>query len=419
MVRLTSRQFADHARERLVRVAPFVLGQYAVTICSFGAGVIIARQYGAAARGAFVVLSVLDEFLLRVIGLGLPEVAGRVRAQSPNDIPRLAAAVRRCCLRSALLCVLPAVLLAREVFGLSGAGAIVIGVGCAALPGLGAWRSYCRYVAFADGRSRLATAIPTVQWLCTAGALWMFAMTGIAHGFALLLSYGLGSVASTLLGSTAVQWPEIRAPASVTPLLRNYGRFAGAAVVGSVGTLAVVRLDQVVVYWWLGSAPAGQYAAAAALSGGVLQLGNALAWYGYGAATATVRPEVSASRLNRATIAVGIVSWPLAAVAPEAITFLYGDSFAGGGRAAQILLLVAPFQARLVVFLVASAGAGIPSMAARAQLLALAVDLLLVFPLSSAWGVTGAAIASAAAYSAAASFGDILRIRDRRLRKIL
>lgn len=399
-------------RGRVQRVAPFIVGQFGAALTTLIAGVLVARELGPAGRGVLAVISIADESALRLVGGGLPELSGRMQRLGRGrlgDLRRLLAAYMA---GSVVVLLGPSAWMVRALFETTGWSTIAWGAALAVAPAAGVWRAHLRHVAFAQGRVRVANAIPVVQWGVVAAAFVILAELSSDPVVLIGLSYVLGVAASTAFAAmTAPHFAPGTPGRPLRGVAREYIRPGSMAVAGSLGTIASARLDQLVVVGLLGRRAAGLYAVAATLPSAMLQLGNALAWSAYKEAAESHDGGVSRRRLNRMTLAVAGLCAPAVVVAPILIPALFGQEFRGAVFAAQVLLVAAPLQARIIMVVVMSTAGGAPRVGAAAQVTCILVGLGLLPLFASAWGINGAAAASAVGCVAGVAVAEVASSR--------
>lgn len=233
--------------------------------------------------------------------------------------------------------------------------------------------------------------------LAAAGALTLrsalavsFATTVAGYGASLLVGRGLPS-RRFQRATTAAQL-----------------RFGSRLAIGMSASLAVGRLDQLVMVRLVASAELGFYAVAAtaASAGGALSQGLALALF------PRIRQATSGRQRRRETrravrwVLIGSVSMAaaIALSAPFVVPALFGDGFRTAVPALWILLPGQVASDLTTVAGTALQARGEPGLATRAQLLAAALTIVAIVPAVHRFGIGGAAAVTSTSQFAALAY---------------
>lgn len=173
-------------------------------------------------------------------------------------------------------------------------------------------------------------------------------------------------------------------------------------------TLAIYRLDVVVVAVFMSTRSVGLYSAAAAVTEGFLLLPDALA--------AVLIPHVSAhperrdvsSMVRVATVATLAVGLPVAIFGASLMTLIFGPAFRDGVKALPPLVLAVMALAAwklLVADLAARGNTRSRAVSAGLGLTAMIVSDLALVP---AFGIVGAGVGAALGYATAAAFAALV-----------
>jgi O-antigen/teichoic acid export membrane protein len=178
---------------------------------------------------------------------------------------------------------------------------------------------------------------------------------------------------------------------------------AGFGLRGFVGTLASMtnaRLDQMVMFPFLGSGQLGLYAVSVSVASLPQGIGQAISARSFGEVASSAERTAEAARyLRLVALVVGGASCAVAVVAPVAIPLVYGEAFRGA--VAPLLLLLPGTMALALVFASTSTMQvlGQPGLPSWAELAGVAVTVGGLAALLSPLGIAGAALVSTASYA--------------------
>ncbi len=248
--------------------------------------------------------------------------------------------------------------------------------------------------------SSLVILIEEISFLPVFGLLWTL---GLREGLLIILSL-LGADVIT----AAVAWARLSRRGFRRPgwavdltLAREIWAFGIRGEVGSVLLLVNLRLDFVIVEAVAGPAALGIYAVASKYAELLRVPSDAVLWVLY---PHFARHEPSGSTANprtmmrRVGVAVAAGAVPLAVLSPLVVPTLYGPAFAAAVIPACILLVGLAGEGLAAVAVGYLYGQGRPGLASAATGAGVAVTVVLDLLLIPHLGVTGAAIASSAAY---------------------
>lgn len=375
------------------------------------AAILVAQLLGPGARGQFAAVATAVEVLHRVLGHGLPEAVAYKTSRGALTVEDVRRTARR------LIRLVPVSLglglAATTLPGFAGggtAGAIAIVVTLASIPLVTARQSLHRDHLFASGHV-LAPAGCEV----TRGAIPLFAAIVIAatsggsdRQWLLVGSILVGELASLAIAAAAsarLVAPTDRPAVDVATLDGEVRAYARQALPSAVLQPVNQRADQLVLAAFVTSAQLGVYSAAVSLSLLVGTAGVAFSQTLYPKLRAMGRSGDGVNEVVRRIIThIILVSSPLAVVLviwPQPIlTTVFGPEFAAAATATRLLAVGALLTGVGLALLHATNARGRPQLGSRAQVLALLVQVILLPVLVHFYGITGAAVASLAAYSA-------------------
>lgn len=280
---------------------------------------------------------------------------------------------------------------------------VAAGLAVAAVPYTASAKSCWRETRLALGQSQRTAIGEAVRALLTLG----FAVLAGAYGnelggsvatVTLLLGLPLSELATRLyLRIPTIEIAERKLPPT-------FASFARAAYFASLAQPLNQRFDQLILLFLLSPAEIGLYASAVSLSliVGIFGVGVAQAVYPrlstQGGAHDTARKNVLRLEMLLLILIVPVAAAVLVS-APQLIEFAFGPRFAGAAQSTRILLIGAVITSVNIVGQIGLLSMGRPSVASRAQFFALFVQLVLLVPLASVFGIEGAALASVAGYA--------------------
>jgi len=382
-----------------------VAARVAALGCVFGITLLLAHDGGAAIVGVYALLHVLPGLTGTVVSSGLPIAAPYFLAGPDRENPRLPATLASTALLGGVagtaLWIACAPLFGPVLF--SGLPLhLVMFAGLAVLSRLVVITAKaCSQGADDLAGSNAVIFIEQFMFLPAYGALWL---AGV-HGFtALIASLLLADCMTSLLA-----WSRLArkgffgsfAPPSVQ-LARRVGAYGMRGQVGGVMSQLNLRLDFILLTVLTGPAVLGVYAVASKFAELIRVLGMALQYVFYPkfARDTPMRAVDNARRLlPRAGLLSASVLIPLWISAGFVIPAFYGSAFASAVTPTRIILLGLAFDGIAGVISASLYGLARPGLNSCAMGAGLVVTLVLDLTLIPRFGATGAAIASAAAYT--------------------
>jgi O-antigen/teichoic acid export membrane protein len=373
--------------------------------CVFGATLLLARNGGPAVVGVYALLHVLPGLIGTVISCGLPVATPYFLASPGGDSRRL-----------------PSTLLAMALVG--GAAGAVLWVVSAPVSGPLIFSELSQPLVMLAGVIVLSRLLVITAKACSQGSDDLSGSNAVIFGeqFMFLPAYGLlwaagfggfGIVVGTLLLADAMTgslaWARLARrgffQGGTRPslqLARRIGAYGLRGQVGGVMSLLNLRLDFILLSALTGPAVLGVYAVASKFAELIRILGMALQYVFYPAFTKQGRAQAAASArtlMPKFGLVSATVLVPLWLAAGVVIPAFYGSDFSSAVTPTRIILfgLALDGVAGLVTgFLYGVGRPGLNSLAMGAGLaVTVALDLLLI----PRFEATGAAIASAVAYT--------------------
>jgi O-antigen/teichoic acid export membrane protein len=238
--------------------------------------------------------------------------------------------------------------------------------------------------------SRLIPAIGS-----TAAIVVLYIGGWLSVGTAALVA--IVSVAAAILPLVVIVY-EARPLSIKRSLIRESVPFGFKAWIASIGELANLRLDQLLMTRLVSARQLGLYAVAATIAG-FSQLLTATVGPAIAPRVATGDREVVGRGLRVTLAFVCAASLPVAAITPVLLDVLFGSSFADAAPFVWILLVAGVPLAGVWVLGPALTTAGHPGPAARAEIASLTVTLIALLVLLPQIGALAGAIVSVLAYS--------------------
>lgn len=368
-----------------------VIGRLIASALALISAPIVARAIGPEGRGETAAALALFNLVPIVLALGVPLEVRRLAAHG-----HASAAVRTArifCLTALIPAAPVAILLDRLLFqGLDGSTRVVAVVGVILSPLMMSWMCD-NAVLVAQRRYRavfLLQVTPPSVYVILVLVLWI---AGEARP-STVLACNIIATSATFVGAMLLT----RIPVGGTrwgyrKLVGNGIRYAGS----SIAEAASSRLDQVLVLPLIGAYQAGIYAVAATVSSIPLAFGQAIgaSYYPLAAiAHEQDRPKLRTEAI-RTGVAAGVLVVPIAGIASVvAIPLVFGSGFTASVPVAGVLFSGA---AALVIAYIGSmvlAAEGRGVQMTIAQVISLAVGVLLLMVLGPLWGALGASVAS-------------------------
>lgn len=233
--------------------------------------------------------------------------------------------------------------------------------------------------------------------------LLVFSIGGLTLRGALLAQ--MGSMALTTLAVSYLcykiwggEHPKLEAP-----LLRQLFGFGIPTALAGLSYLVSSQLDQILLTQLVGPTELGLYVVAVGLSWGILPASQAVSVVAY-SHMAQAREQGGQTRITRRSLA--LTFWLLLAggvsgalLAEPLIVLLYGQSYKAAVGPFRILVLAIPFLGGNQILGNLLRGTGRPLFAGLCELMGAILTVALLIILLPSYGITGAAIASLAAYA--------------------
>ncbi len=382
-----------------------VAARVAALACVFAITLLLARDGGAAIVGVYALLHVLPGLIGTVISSGLPIAAPYFLAGPDRENPRLPATLVSIAFvggaAGTMLWVAAAPLFGPLVFG-SLRLPLVMLAGLAVLTRL----TVITAKACSQGTDDLAGSNAVIfteqfMFLPAYGSLWLAGVHGFTAliGSLLLADCATGTLAWSRLARRrffgSLDRPSLQ-------LARRVAAYGMRGQVGGVMSQLNLRLDFIILSVLTGPAVLGVYAVASKFAELIRILGMALQYVFYPKfARETSRETVATARrlLPKAGLLSASALIPLWASAGFVIPEFYGSAFASAVTPTRIILCGLVFDGVAGVISASLYGLARPGLNSWAMGAGLAVTLALDLTLIPQFGATGAAIASAAAYS--------------------
>jgi O-antigen/teichoic acid export membrane protein len=385
----------------------------------FVATLLLARNDGASAVGVYALLHVLPGLVGTVVSCGLPGAVAYFHAGASRDDRRLPATIVALCaagaVGGAVLWLAAAPLIREPLFPELGLGLVLVVAGLV-----------------------VTRLVVTTAKSCSQGTedLWGSNRVIFTEEFMFLPAYGVvtaaggTSFAAVVLGllladvaTATLSWSRLvrrgffaDAARPSRALARRVAGYGIRAQLGTVISQLNLRLDFILLTVIAGPAVVGVYAVASKFAELVKIVGMSLSYVLYPrfAREAGAKALATVKRLlPQAGLATAVCVVPLFALAPVVIPVVYGRSFHGAIVPAQIILVGLVFEGVGGVLTGYLYGIGRAGRNSWAMAVGLTVTLILDLSLIPPYGSTGAAIASALAYSTttaalvALSWGDL------------
>jgi len=378
---------------------------YPITIAT---GIVVARVLGPSDRGAFAFLTLLGSFVLPLLTLGFGAGIIYLVSSGRAAVPGVATA-------ALLVGFLQGGLTAAVVWllwrlGWAGATAAnvppgAMGAALLLLPVQGMVLMASRLVLGASWFSLgnwLAVAVPLLNAVALT-ALVVLGGWGVAGAVAALCVSNVASLAVHVAAIGRRFGMRLRPTPGFLGGAFSYGVRAWP---GDLAIRANLRLDQLLLGFWGGSASLGLYSVAVNLSELLWLLPDSAGPVLYNRLAPAAQEQERRALVARAhrVLLAGVVlpAAVLALVGGPVVRLFYGEAFAGAGLPLLLLLpgTVASTTAKVLTKYFAASGA--PGKSSGLQIAGFAVSGALYVGLIPVWGAVGAALASSLGYAAAA-----------------
>jgi O-antigen/teichoic acid export membrane protein len=306
-------------------------------------------------------------------------------------------------------------------------GVVVLAVGFAVLPfALGTYGSdvvaasrlylfvmplslasvYCYAVVQARHAMRafnVGRLIIPVGYLLGTAALWFSSALTIEA--VVWLQLGLNCLALLHASSVLFVGSIARTVRFGRTLARSMIRYGLLVQAGDVSQLLNLRLDQMLMTIWIAKSDLGLYVVALSAVSPVAIIGTASRMVMTpriaAAGSAEEQRKLTTAGFRRYLLLALATALPVALAIPLAIPLVFGAEFRGATMTSEVLLIAAVIAGAKDVLGGVAQATGRPWLSSRAELSSLAVSLVMLIVLLKPWGIVGAAVASAVAYSLA------------------
>lgn len=387
-----------------------LLGSFATSLAIQGlnvlTGVLLARQLGPHGRGVLAAILIWSGLLTMLGSLGVSDSVTYHAARERRLGALVGTTTALCLVQSIVLIVV---------------GWFVLPI---ALHGYGpstvhAARTYLAYVplfllnmyamTILQGVGRFA-AYQSVRFLQIALIAVAVAALSVLHGLTvhrvLAIYVGAYSVVLCVSVTQVLRHPLDRVHVDLALARRLLG-FAVRSHSSNVSAMFNERLDQLLISVFLAPAQLGLYVVAVTFTSVSTLIGlsvGIVALPTVAAAQAAARPFLVRRYLRLTAFSAAVLTLPLLVFAPQIIRVFFGTAFSGATTACRILLVAAVMLAVARLLGVFLKAIGRPLDAGIAEFVALGVTVVLLVGLLPLLGITGAAIASLAAYSVSAAW---------------
>lgn len=378
----------------------------------------IARALGVSGRGELTAAVLWPAFLQTLFALGLPEAVTHHVARDPENASRiLSTAGRMVMLRGGLLIATAAVLLPLVLQGYP--DAVVVGALLIVLTAPAALQAIVISATLNSlGIHARANAIRLIVVAASLALISGLVIVDRLTVFTGSLTYAVGNLVTYIC---AVRFrrrvPKFQGNAKSRATARRLRAFGIRTSSSTMAAMVNERLDQLLLSLLVSSRDLGLYATAVTATSPVTIVGSTFSYITLPRAS-TVQTADDHRRVFRramflATTMASVGALPLL-LAPEfCLTIVFGPDFASAAELLQILTVAGVVLCISRVTTATLAGTGRPLAAGGADSGALVVTIVGLAVLVPALGVTGAAVASLAAYGASWT------ISTRSLRKAL
>jgi O-antigen/teichoic acid export membrane protein len=381
--------------------------------CVFAITLLLARNGGAAVVGVYALLHVLPGLVGTLVSCGLPIAAPYFLAGPDRDDPRLpttlAAIVVAGGAAGAALWIAAAPLFGPFVFSGLRLHLVMLAGGLVLTRLVVIAAKACSQGTEDLSGSNAVIFVEQLMFLPAYGLLWVLGVRGFTVVIASLLLADCAT--GSLAWSRLIRRGFFRTIARPSQQLgRRVAAYGMRGQIGGIMSQLNLRLDFVILSVMAGPAVLGVYAVASKFAELIRIIGMALTYVFYPrfAREGPTRAVEQARRLlPKAGMLTPAVLVPLWVTAGLVIPAFYGPAFEAAVTPTRIILFGLAFDGVAGVITGALYGVGRPGLNSCAMGAGLAVTVVLDLTLIPRFGATGAAIASAVAYTttAAALFG--------------
>ena len=372
-------------------------GKAAAALLGLAAVVVVARELGPSGQGLFAVAYSFGLLLVSIGGVGLTTANPYFATRDPSSLPRIVS--NSLWLAAGLGLLLAAVGVVLKVVApsvIEGLGWAPLLVTLAGLPGALA-ALFLQSVLLGEGRMTAYNGVEVAQAaLMVAGLLVAFAAFDAGLTGALAVISGSRYVATlaylVLLAGHLRFRPD-------SGLVRSMMAYSFRVYVALVVSLLVIRLDLLLVNYYLGKSEAGLYSVAAALADGMFLLPMVVGLNLFPRVARGDPLEASAQVFRSMAVLYGLVCVATVPVAGPGIRLIFGDDYSGATSLYYWLLPGIYCLGMLTILSQHFAGRGFPPSAMTVWFVGLAVNLAINFAFLPGRGAWVAALASSVAYA--------------------
>jgi O-antigen/teichoic acid export membrane protein len=392
-------------RVRFVRDVAFTGGAQALqAVLAMLTGIIVARYFGAQARGILSVLVALGTMTVLVGSLGIPSSSvyffGRFKSSRDTVVANsLVMAITGGVVSGAALLVL-GLLLHRQLLGAIPARFFLLFL--AGVPFM-YFNAFGQRILLGAGRIRTSNVPYAVQGVgLIAGTGVAILLTGrrLAPLIGLRVMIEVVTTLFLLLAIRRLARPRLRL---ARPLFRQQLGYSMRNYASSLLWLFLLQSDLVLCNYFIGSARTGVYSVAVSLGLPVTMLANVVGTLTFQRVSSEDARERRIANTNRSMrLLAPITALAMVALGTAAgtiIPVIYGREFTDASTA-FVLLLPGLFAFCIEIVLINFlAGEGSPPIVYRAPFVGLAVNVLANIWVIPRWGIDGAAVTSSVGYS--------------------
>jgi O-antigen/teichoic acid export membrane protein len=381
------------------------LGSSIIQTLNIGTGVILARTLGASGRGELAALLLGPMLITSVGALGASEALTYFAAANRRALPDLVTAGRRLWVVQSLVCAAATLGVTWMLVTRWDASHVYVLLAAAIVPfylgtnyALALVQGIQAFTAF----NVVRVMVPAIAFIgLSAGA----AAGSLNVETALAIYVGTQGVTAIVAAAVVHKW-RVGRGAVGAGWVRRVLAYGVRSHVSFVATTVNERLDQAVIAFLLAPALLGLYVVAGTLTSLTMLVASTLSLV---ALPSIARHEAgllrdrAIIRLVRSSVAVAVATSAVVfAFVPFLIHTFFGSAFDGAAGVARILLVAAIFLATSRLLAAVLRGMNEPLRAGVGDAVGVAVMLVALPVLLPLFGLTGAAVASLAAYSASA-----------------
>jgi O-antigen/teichoic acid export membrane protein len=386
-------------------LATSFLASCGIQALNVATGVILARTLGPSGRGQLAALLLWPILITSIGALGASEALTYFAAANRRALPDLVGASRRLWVVQSVVCAAATLGVTWSLVTRWDASHVYVLLAAAIVP-LYLGTNYA--LALVQGMQAF-TAFNVVRVMVpaiTAVGLGSGAAAGSLNvGTALAIYVGTQGV-TAIVAAVVVNSRRVGRGGAGSGWVRRVLAYGVRSHVSFVATTVNERLDQTVIALFLAPALLGLYVVAGTLTSLTMLVASTLSLVALPSiATQEVGllRDCAIIRLVRSMVAVAVAASALVfALVPFLIHTLFGSAFDGAARVARILLVAAIFLATSRLLAAVLRGMNEPLRAGIGDAVGVAVTLVALPVLLPFWGLTGAAVASLAAYCASA-----------------